>query len=299
MIYTRMSRKRIMAVILACVLAGTMSGCSGDNGDTAQNPTEGAESDETQKAPEEAGSGNAYDDYIRKAIASVDQDSPSDPGTDSVESKEQPFEGKSIEVDRSAPNNLYVSSMENPDTDNEADPVIPTRAPSDETTPSLTGEASPSPTDNPSGTPTPTPTPYITPEEFDVDTCCIYINGESDSAYGTELVTAINKARTDLGYKELVNNKGLATCADRRTRELAAYYSHTRPNGKPFYSVAPEHFKAEMLVVGTQKAENAVDTLIKTDPVSRSLIFTRKYQSIGASSFKYNGLECAVVAFGL
>ena len=52
-------------------------------------------------------------------------------------------------------------------------------------------------------------------------------------------------------------------------------------------------------MVGTQEAADAVDTLIKKDPLSRSMIFTNKYKSIGASSFKCNGKECMVVAFGL
>ena len=193
--------------------------------------------------------------------------------------------------------------MENPDADNEPSPVpvdtSPTPGPGGSSDKNTAATTSPTPTPDPSATPTPEPTPYITPNEFEVGKCCIYMNGESNSAYGTEVVTAINKARTDLGYKELVTNEGLATCADRRTRELAAYNSHTRPNGTQFYSLAPEHFKAEILMVGTQKAEDAVDTLIKKDPVSRALIFTEKYQSIGASSFKCNGNECMVVAFGL
>ena len=48
-----------------------------------------------------------------------------------------------------------------------------------------------------------------------------------------------------------------------------------------------------------QKAEDTVDAMIKNDPVSRRLIFTEKYQSIGASSFKCNGTRFTVVSFGL
>ena len=54
-----------------------------------------------------------------------------------------------------------------------------------------------------------------------------------------------------------------------------------------------------MLVIDNQKAEETVDAMIKRDPISRNLIFTEKYQSIGAASFKCNGMRYTVVAFGL
>ncbi len=293
-------KRKITSVILTSVLmiSVALTGC---NADAAGEEAEQASGGQDEGAAEnETGTGNdAYDDYIKNAIASVDGETQNRLENEPAEESAKPFEGKTVQMDRSAPNNLYVSATEGPEGDNDPLPVIPTRTPTPDLSSSTDGEVSPSPTEDPDASPTPTPTPYITPEEFDVDTCCIYINGESDSAFGTEVVTAINKIREDLGYKPFISNKGLATCADRRTRELAASYSHTRPNGLPFYSVAPEHFKAEMLVVGTQKAEDAVDTLIKTDPVSRGLIFTNKYKSIGASSFKCNGRQCTVVAFGL
>lgn len=293
-------RTLILLSIISLTLGLMLAACSG------QAPADGlSESEEEGGTREEKAPGDPYEEYIKSAIASVDDNKASSDGEEEIQAEEteQPFNGKSIQIERTAPEKLYYSSMENSDTVNEPSPVpldtSPTPTPSGSTDKNTAEEATPTPTGDPSGTPTPEPTPYITPDEFDVGTCCIYMNGESDSAYGTEVVTAINKAREDLGYKPFVSNKGLATCADRRTRELAAYYSHTRPNGQPFYSLAPEHFKAEILMVGTQEAADAVDTLIKKDPLSRSMIFTNKYKSIGASSFKCNGKECMVVAFGL
>lgn len=261
---------------------------------TACDDTEGADADPAQEAADAAEpSKDAYDDYIRSTLESVDQQKKNDAAAAPSALTPTPIiDAKSITTDRSTGDDLFVSSMEEP---SDFDPFASKNYSSD----TATVSPSPSPTVDPNATPTPTPTPYITPEEFEVGKCCIYINGESDSAGGTEVVTAINKARKDLGYKEFVNNKGLATCADRRTREVAALYSHQRPNGQQFYSLAPEHFKAEMLIITGQKAEEAVDAVIKNDPISRNLIFTEKYQSIGASSFKCNGIKYTVVAFGL
>lgn len=280
-----MRRINCFLICIPVAAALMMTACD-DQAATGDAPAE-----ESQKENEPK---DAYEDYIRSALASVDNGGQK--AGASGEAAPSPTlsadDGRAIQTDRTAPNDMYVSSMESPDT---VDPF--TNYPT--VTPEASDEASPSPTVDPNATPTPEPTPYITPDEFDVGKCCIYVNGESDSAYGTEIVTAINKARTDLGYKAFVTNKGLNTCADRRTRETVATFSHTRPNGLPFYSLAPEHFKAEMLIMNKQKAEQAVDDIIRNDPYSKNLIFTEKYQSIGASSFKVNGLNYTVVSFGL
>lgn len=269
----------ISVLLILGIMSSFMVSCDSDEAADTSKEAE-KEIDEAEK--------DAYDAYIKQALDSIDKNADGQPTPTPSAS-----DGKAVEVDKTAPNDYYVSSMENP-----VDSYDPFAKPTVDT-PTPTPDLSPSPTVDPNATPTPTPTPYITPEEFDVGKCCIYINGESDNAYGTEIITAINKARTDLGYDPLITNKGLTTCADRRTREIAASFSHTRPNGQPFYSLAPDHFKAEMLVINNQKAEEAVDVMIKNDPISRNLIFTTKYKSIGASSFKCNGMKYTVVSFGL
>lgn len=294
--------KHLIVIMIVCFGALFMSACSGE-GEEAADPSAAENATEAEK--------DAYEEYIRNALANVNGENPTaqvtpqseDPNSTATPSptKDQPTQ--SVQTDRTAPNDPYVSSMESPITDTDPfsmynNPItFDTSSSSSSSTSSSTEAPSPSPTGT--GTPTPTPTPYITPDEFEVGKCCIYMNGESDSAFGTEIISAINKVRKDLGYKELVTNKGLSTCADRRTRESAASMSHIRPNGQPFYSLAPEHFKAEMLLCHNSKAEQLVDDMIKRDPLSKSLIFTEKYQSIGASSFKCNGLQYSVVSFGL
>ncbi len=281
-----MRRRTFISFFISCILAvNLMTGCDGADEKDGSTGETGDTAEATDKEKD------AYDQYIKDALSSVNGNKPAaDDGT--TPAAAQNTGGKDISAPRTAADAITFSAMEDPDVydpDSDAfDPFAKT-----------TEDPSPSPTIDPNATPTPEPTPYITPEEFEVGKCCIYINGESDSAYGAEVVTAINKARTDLGYKSLVSNKGLATCADRRTREIAANFSHTRPNGQFFTSIAPEHFKAEMLIIDNQKAEATVDVLIKQDPISRNLIFTEKYQSIGASSFKCNGMRYTVVSFGL
>ncbi len=266
-------------------MAAFIAGCDSKDGEGADDTQK-----ETSDKPDTSGSDD-YDEYIRSSLDSMN-------GSATASPTPAANDGKAVSVDRNAAgDDFYVSAADMGDDLN--DPYSDQDSFDPFATPTPDPELSPSPTEDPNATPTPSPTPYITPEEFEVGKSLIYINGESDSAYGTEIITAINKARTDLGYPPLITNKGLTTCADRRTREIAASLSHTRPNGQPFYSLAPEHFKAEMLVINKQKAEETVDVMIKKDPISRALIFTEKYQSIGASSFKCNGMNCTVVSFGL
>lgn len=282
--------------MIACSLAGCNGAAdapAGDTTDAAQDPATDNGEDEGSDKP--AGTGDTYDDYIKNAIENVNSDKAPE-NKNEPEASPTPFPTVDPALlPPKEPENVFGSSDDNsydPFSGSTTDPF------SKSTTDNSTGFSNSS-SSGPPVTQDPTPTPYITPDEFEVGKCCIYMNGESDSAFGTEVVTAINKTRKDLGYKELVVNTSLTTCADRRTREVAALRSHQRPNGQMYFTLAPEHFKAEMIIVGTQKAEAAVDTLIKTDPASRYLVFTEKYQSVGASSFKSNGLHFTVVAFGL
>lgn len=279
-----MKRHYFIASILILILSGViLAGCNaeGDNAAAGNNGVKatGSSANET------------YEDYIHAALDAVNND-PNAPVEEAAPAEEP---GRIVHV-KDTDDSVYVSAVENLP---EESGVVPNFGAN-----TFTGEngetfpGSPDAADsNESLTPTPTPTPTGTPDTFDVGVCCIYIKCEDDSGYGSEVVTAINKARTDLGYPELKENTGLATCANRRTREVASYLSHTRPNKEPFYSLAPEYFKAEMLGIGRSKSDATFDAWM-TDPESRDLIFTTQYGSIGAHCIKVNDFYCVVVAFG-
>ena len=283
-----MRRKSLLLILLCLALCVPVTGCDSAGTDTAP----GADSSDNETT------GDDYDNYIKDALEKVNKgNTPSNTPEENV--PQTPSDVMSVQMDRTAPDDVQVSSSESSYTD---DPYYPTGDDVDYfITPVPTETASPTPTTDPNATPTPEPTPYITPDEFDVGRCCVYVRGESDSAFGTEIVTEMNKVRKDLGYYELIKNKSLATCADRRTRETVALFAHARPNGEQFFSLAPQHFKAEMLITSNEKekAEDIVDGLIKGDPISKYLIYTTKYKSVGASSFKVGGMHYTVVAFGL
>lgn len=280
--------RKITYAIITTVTVTLLAGCSGSDANSNTADTLGA----NKKANTEVGSGDEdYSDYIRNAVNSVSKDI--------VEPPKETNTDKNIVVNQSPDSDIYVSASEQLPEDSGIVPSFGEDAeksdedsenPQEATEVGDNGEESGEGEENAENE-------GLTPNDFPVGTSCIYINGEIDSSYGSDIITALNKARVDLGYPPLTEKTGLDTCADRRTREISSYLAHMRPNGTPFYSLAPDYFKAEMLAIDGAKAEETIDAWIR-DPNSRSLVFTTKFTSVGAACFKCNGLNCVVVALG-
>lgn len=137
----------------------------------------------------------------------------------------------------------------------------------------------------------------VTPAVFDVGTGLVYIDGKYDETYRTNLLQTINDARTGLNYPPMTINNSLNTCANLRTKEIACFLSHIRPDGSRFSSLAPDYYKAEIITIDSANPKETLDAWL-LDPVSRNLIFTKDFTSIGASNYICNGLNCIVVSFG-
>lgn len=288
-------RKRINVALLAIMLVfSLLSGCNSAD----------EEGGEVAPAPYR---GDDYAEYIHDALESVSKDSEDD-SLPSVPKDE----GRVVQVSDGTGDNsqIYVSASEalpeesgvTPDfagEGNDSSSSEPADVPGTDATDSDTADTdnTDSGTNSAEGSSSTEEPAELTPDTFDVGTCCIYIDGTIDTSYGSDIIKAINKARVDLGYPPLNEKQGLNTCADRRTREITCFLNHVRPNATPFYSLAPQYFKAEMLAIDGAKAEETVNAWI-ADPYSRQLVFTTKYTSIGAACFKCNTLNCSVVAFG-
>lgn len=272
--------------VLICLLAVSFvfSGCKG----SATKSTGSVR--KVDNAPVNVGvKSDDFSDYVKESIDSVKGPETTMTPTPYVENSRV----VDVEVDDIPPRELYVSSSEGLTEDSDYTPNFSTEeriTDSDDESDDEETEDEEDEELSPAGY-------KITPDEFEVGKCCIYINGAIDEQYGADIITALNKARTDLGYTALEEKKGLDTCADRRTREIASFLSHTRPNALPFYSLAPEYFKAEMLAIDGAKPEETIDAWIR-DPYSRSLVFSEKFTSVGAACFKCNTLNCVVVALG-
>ena len=277
--------KKNVYIVVAMMISVSMllAGCNGSE--------EGA----TEPPPYR---GDEYATYIHDALESVSKDS--EPTSIPLPDKDK---DRVVQVTDNAgdDSSIYVSASEALPEESGVTPLFGEDIPSSSTdaTAGENGENSSevSNEDDSSSSMESEEPKELTPDTFDVGTCCIYIDGTIDTSYGSDIIKAINKARVDLGYPALNEKQGLDTCADRRTREIACFLNHYRPNATPFYSLAPQYFKAEMLAIDGAKAEETVDAWI-ADPYSRQLVFTNKYTSVGAACFKCNTLNCVVVAFG-
>lgn len=282
------SKRKLILVLVVALMFSTLCGCNSSEDENS----EGTEADVTP-APYK---GDDYATYIHDALESVSKDSQVTPIPTFGDKEDKVIMVPNTGTEDN--DSIYVSASEALPEDSG---ITPSFGGTDESSASEESKDNPESTDgateeaNTEGAAE--ENAELTPDEFEVGTCCIYINGENDTTYGADIIKAINKARTDLGYKALNEKKGLDTCADRRTREIASFLNHYRPNATPFYSLAPQYFKAEMLAIDGAKAEETVDAWI-ADPYSRQLVFTTKYTSVGAACFKCNGLNCVVVAFG-
>lgn len=286
----KMNITKVCVFILMLVLsANVLCACSGD-GKKGNNT--GVRGNSSPAASTSKQSQDDFNAYIKNALENVKQNSVS---TDTAAEPEDNGQVIFVNTEEDDDAQVYVSASD------ELSDRIPLTSDSediddDEEVPDMALEPETDVLENDS-TGEATEDDGLTPDDFPVGTSCIYIRGETDAGYAKKLIEALNKARTDLGFEPLTEKTGLDKCADRRTREITCFLSHTRPNGQYFTSVAPQYFRAEMLAIDNATEEETIDAWI-ADPVSRELLFNTTYTSVGASSFKCNGYISSVVAFG-
>ena len=267
--------KRNIAVFI-CVLCFALSlmGCEGKDAEDSDGDSGslfGKSEDKKEADP--------YDDYIHNALEAVKDNGASSASDDGAAprvptaSSDESGDGKVIYVEKedseNVPEEVFVSSQEF-DEFKSAD----------------------------TATPTPTPDPKTpAPSTFEVGKGQVYIDGKYDTSYASNLLKYINDARTGLNYPAFVENSSLATCANLRAKEITCYLSHYRPDLSKFYSLAPDYYKAEIITIDGANVKDTFDAWLE-DPVSRGIIFSDEYGSIGVSNYVCNGLNCIVVSIG-
>lgn len=91
----------------------------------------------------------------------------------------------------------------------------------------------------------------------------------------------LNKIRAEHGECELTWNEDLAVCAFTRARECEVKWSHTRPNGEPWYSVNPDIMYGENLAKGYRNPNVVVQQWVASPS---------HFDNIIHSEFKYVGI---------
>ena len=264
-------RHLILISAFSALSAIALFGCGEE--DAGEDTGSGEESSGYQST------GDEYEDYIHEALEAVKDSATVDTGNGETseipDTDGEKSEGRVIQIERQEsdeePESVFVSGTEAADT----------------------SDSSSSSSDSSSSD----ETPKTTPDTFEVGTGFVYIDGKYDTTYSKDLLKIIQDARTGLNYPTANENKSLDICANLRAKEITCYLSHYRLDGTPYYSLAPDYYKAEIITIDGATAQETFDAWLE-DPISRGIIFSKDYQSIGVSNYVCNGLNCIVVSFG-
>ena len=94
----------------------------------------------------------------------------------------------------------------------------------------------------------------------------------------------INSYRAMNGLPELKWSPALEKCAAIRAEEVYDNWSHTRPNGKPWYTVNPRIMRGENLAMGFTSAEDIVNNWIDS-PAHNELLLADDFTYIAIAEY--------------
>ena len=110
-------------------------------------------------------------------------------------------------------------------------------------------------------------------------------------------IDLINEERETAGVCPICGEKHLCCDSCVRSEEVTIQFSHTRPDGTPYYTVDPDHIYGEILLEGCSTPEEAVD-LWMDSANHRERILDPMYKSAGVDSISKGGKTYWVVEFG-
>lgn len=130
------------------------------------------------------------------------------------------------------------------------------------------------------------------------DTVKVKYNGTLDFDSANSVYQMVNQERSSRNLTKLVSNAQLQSEAMSRAVELAAYYSHTRPNGEKGSLIISNRkgWYGENIAVGYTSSE-AVMTGWMNSEGHRANILNTKYTQIGVGCFWHNGIYYWVQLF--
>jgi len=105
------------------------------------------------------------------------------------------------------------------------------------------------------------------------------------SSLDLEVVDVINEVREEEGLDSYEFDEALGQAAYIRAEECNTSFSHTRPNGKKWYTVNQSICYGENLAYGYDTAEEVVDAWLDS-PTHRDLIYDEEFLSCGIGHYK-------------
>ena len=116
-------------------------------------------------------------------------------------------------------------------------------------------------------------------------------------AMAIDALDIVNAKRAENGLAALNWSNGLESCAMVRATEAASKFSHTRPNGKDWYTVNSELMWGENLAKGYDSAQSVVDAWMAS-PTHAANILAGDFTTCSIAVYETNGKLYFAQEFG-
>lgn len=116
----------------------------------------------------------------------------------------------------------------------------------------------------------------------------------SGNAFGSlskeadEVFSRVNQARLEIGLSELSWSDELAAAAEVRAQEIHQTFSHTRPDGSPWWTVDSENIYGENIARGYQSAESVVTAWMESSDHKENILYSG-FETIGIAVYNVDG----------
>jgi len=111
------------------------------------------------------------------------------------------------------------------------------------------------------------------------------VSGSQSELLDTETLRLINDARSEAGLVALKAEPALARAAEIRAREASVCWSHTRPDGSPWYTAGAGTSFGENLAKGFNAAGSVVAAWLRS-PSHASNILCPKFRSVWIAAYR-------------
>jgi len=117
------------------------------------------------------------------------------------------------------------------------------------------------------------------------------VSGNATDGLSTEageVFAQVNQARADIGLSELVWSDELAAAAEVRAEEIHQSFSHTRPDGSPWWTANSEIIYGENIAKGYQSADSVVTAWMESSDHKDNILYSG-FQTIGIAVYNVDG----------
>lgn len=107
--------------------------------------------------------------------------------------------------------------------------------------------------------------------------------------YSNEVMEMINSEREKAGGAPLSIAGKLNGYANIRAQEISVSFSHIRPDGSKFCSLAPKLIRGENIAWGQRNPSHVMDTLMKSE-AHKDVMLTSDFKKMGIGIYKKSGV---------